>query len=97
MECPSLWQSITFFQSNLSLNFALNNTGSNDRVANVAKSSIENHDHVLVVDVSSCRVCPACTANTDGTATPRIKNEFLKLRSRRNFVFTLVFHFTLIE
>lgn len=73
MECPSLWQSTTYFQSNLSLNFALNSTGSNDRVANVAKSRTENHDQELVVEVSSCKVCPACTANTDGTATPRIK------------------------
>lgn len=73
MECPSLWQLVTFFQSNLSLNFALNNTGSNDRVANDAKSKTEDHDHELVVEVSSCRVCPACTANTDGTATPRIE------------------------
>lgn len=45
MECPSIWQS-TFFQSNLSLNFALNNTGSNDRAAKVAKSRTEDHDQV---------------------------------------------------
>jgi len=69
MECPSIWQSTTFFQSNLSLSLALNNTGSSDRVANVAKSSTEDHDQ-LVVEVSSCKVCPACTTNTDGTATP---------------------------
>jgi len=73
MECPSLWQSTTFFQSNLSLNFALNNTGSNDRVAKDANSKMEDQDHALVVEVSSCSVCPACTANTDGTATPKIR------------------------
>lgn len=73
MECPLLWQSSTYFQSNLSLSFALNNTGSNDRVAKLAKSKTEDHDHELVVDVSSCKVCPACTANTDGIATPRKK------------------------
>lgn len=72
MECPSLWQSTMFFQSNLSLSFPLNSTGSNDKVANTAKSNMEDHDHKLVVEVSSCRVFPACTANTDGTATPRI-------------------------
>lgn len=77
MEYPSLWQSTSFFQSNLSLSFALNNTGSNDKVAKDAKSKTEDHDHELVVEVSSCRVCPACTANTDGTATPRIKNKYL--------------------
>lgn len=73
MECPSLWQSMLFFQSNLSLNFALNRTGSNDNVANDANNKTEDHDHELVVEVSSCRVCPACTAKTDGTATPEIK------------------------
>lgn len=87
MECPSLWQSTTVFQSNLSLNFALNNTGSNDRVANVANSRTENHDHVLLVEVSSCKVCPACTANTDGTATPRVKNKCLRLCSRIHIIF----------
>lgn len=72
MECPSIWQSTTFFQSNLSLNFALNSTGSNDRAAKVAKSSTEDHDHVDS-DATWCKVCPACTTNTDGTATPIIK------------------------
>lgn len=75
MECPSLWQSTTCFQSNLSLSFALNKTGSNDRVAKLANNKTEDQDHELVVDVSSCKVCPACTANTDGTATPKIKNK----------------------
>lgn len=74
MECPSLWQSTPIFQSNLSLNLALNSTGSNDRVANVANSRTEDHDQELVVEVSSFKVCPACTANTDGTATPKINN-----------------------
>lgn len=76
MECPLLWQSTTFFQSNLSLSFALNSTGSNDRAANVARSKIEDHDHVLVAEVSSCRVFPACTTNTDGTATPENKQMY---------------------
>jgi len=76
MECPSIWQSTTFFQSNLSLNFALNSTGSNDKAANVAKSSTEDHDQVDSV-VTSCKVCPACTTNTDGTATPGIKTIYL--------------------
>jgi len=74
MECPSLWQSTTFFQSNLSLSFALNKTGNNDKVAKVAKSKTEDHDHVLEAEVSSCKVFPACTTNTDGTATPKNKN-----------------------
>lgn len=90
MECPSLWQSTTFFQSNLSLSFALNSTGNNDREAKVPKSKMEDHDHVLVDEVSSWRVCPACTAKTDGTATPRVKNRHsISLKFLVNLLFFL--------
>lgn len=57
MECPSLWQSTTFFQSNLSLNFDLNSMGSNDKTANNAKSNVLDHDHIPLL-ATLCRVFP---------------------------------------
>lgn len=54
-------------------------------MAKLAKSKTEDHDHELVVDVSSCKVCPACTANTDGIATPKIKNKKYVLRIKESF------------
>lgn len=82
MECPSLWQSTTFFQSNLSLNFALNSIGSNDRTANKARSKALDHDHIPLL-ATPCKVFPVCTTNADGTATPvKCEKKYTNLRAQ---------------